>query len=189
VQGLVLSDAPAEEPVSLEEAKQHLRVEIETDDALITSLIMAAREHVEMFTRRQLVTATWVWTLDGFLGQVVRLPKPPLQAITTVAYLDGAGTPQTLDASLYHVNAAVQPGVLTPAFGRSWPTTREASDAVTITYVAGYGAAAAVPATLKAAIVLLVGDLYEHREARSEMRLEDNPTVLRLLWGVRVLEA
>ena len=104
---LTLVTPPAEEPVSLTEAKLHLRVDFAEDDALITALITAARQAAETITGRQLVTARWKMTLDSFpgptltsilAGQAFSLPghaillhKCPVQSIVSIQYLDTAG--------------------------------------------------------------------------------------------------
>lgn len=63
---LQLISPPAEEPLSLAEAKLHLRVDFSDEDALISALISAARQAAETITARQLVTARWKYILDAF---------------------------------------------------------------------------------------------------------------------------
>lgn len=185
--GLVLVTPPAEEPVSLAEAKLHLRVDHMEEDALIRALITAAREYVEMYTRRQLVTATWRLTLDCWPG-CLRPPRPPLVAVTTIAYRDSTEVLQVVDPTTYRVDTSREPGRILLTTGASWPVAAPVPGAVQVEYTAGYGAASAVPATFKQAILLYTGDLYEHREARDEGRFPENLTVCRLLWGVSVVE-
>ena len=181
--GLTLVTAPADEPVSLAELQLHLRADHGSEDALITALGRAAREHLETLTRRQFCTATWKLTLDRFPSSAwpwpwregwwdfpeaagaVRLPKPPTQSVTSVTYVDGAGVTQTLAASGYQVDLTREPALLAPAYGATWPDTRGAYGAAAVTFVAGYGAPAAVPDGLKQAILLLAGHWYLHREA------------------------
>lgn len=185
--GLTLMTPPTEEPVTLAEAKLYLRIDHDVEDGLLSALLVAAREYVEMYTRRQLVTATWELTLDTWPA-CIRPPRPPLQAVTALTYLDSTATLQTLDPSAYQVDITVEPGRIVPAAGASWPALAPVPGAARVRYTAGFGAAAAVPETYKAAIKLLLGDLYEHREARDEGAFPDNPTVARLLWGVSILE-
>lgn len=180
--GLSQTAAPAEEPVSLADVKLHLRVDGNKDNVLIASLIAAAREYCQSYTGLQFVTATWALTLDAFPSEdVIRLPNPPLSSVTTVAYTDTAGDAQTMSSDDYDVDTTSVEGRLALAYGASWPGTRDKIDAVTITYVAGYGTAHAVPDAAKSAIYMVVADLYEHRESRGEVRAYDNPTVMRLL--------
>lgn len=164
--GLSLYSGPVTEPVSLAEAKAHLRVTFADDDGLIASLITAARQWIEEQTYRQLVTATWDLVLDGFPSgdKPIRVPRAPLQTVSAITYTDTAGDTQTLATSLYAVTATRQPALIRPAYGQVWPEALDAPDTVTVRFTAGYGTAAAVPDLLKAAVKLLVGQLYEFRE-------------------------
>lgn len=158
--------APAAEPITLAEAKAHLRVDTADEDGLITSLITVARAVAEAYTNRALVTQTLELTLDAFPGGdgIIELPRPRLQAVTSVTYVDESGLARTMTTSEYQVDARAEPGRVAPAYGTTWPATREQFNAVTIRYTAGYGAAAAVPESIKAAIKLLVAHLFENRE-------------------------
>lgn len=163
--GLVQTSAPAAEPVTLAEAKLHLRVDGGDEDALIGSLVTAARQTCESASGRSFVTQTWKLTLDHFRGWLIELPRPPLQSVTSIVYVDPAGVSQTLSASLYEVDVTSPTGTVAPIWSGYWPATQYKRQAVAITYVAGYGAASAVPEAIKAAIKLLVGHYYENREA------------------------
>lgn len=190
---LVLVTPPASEPVSLKEAKEHLRVDHASDEALIASLIAAARDAVEAHTGRALVTQTWRLDLSAFpaCDGGIEIPKPPTASITSIAYTDTAGASQTLAGSEYTLVADVGPraGVarVVPAYGKAWPSTQDVPNAVRITFVAGYGAASAVPQSIRAALLLLLGDLYGNREAQTaQIVLNSNPTLDRLLNPYRV---
>jgi uncharacterized phiE125 gp8 family phage protein len=154
--------APTAEPVSSSEAKLHLRVDASTDDTLIAQIITAAREWCEAFQNRCFITQTLTCYMDEF-PDIIDLPRLPVQSVSSVKYLDEQGVQQTLSASLYRVD--VINGRMTPAYGESWPCTRVDTNAVEIEYIAGYGAAAAVPASVKQAMLLLIGHFYENREA------------------------
>jgi uncharacterized phiE125 gp8 family phage protein len=164
---LIVVAPPDEEPVSLEEAKAHLRVDHSADDDLITAMIVAAREVCEQEAGRAFITQTWQLSLERFPGSEcpIEIPKPPLIGIESVTYIDGEGDDQVLDPSAYYADTADDPGRLLPAFETSWPDAREFPNSVRIEFEAGYGAAAAVPARAKQAIKLLVSHWYEHREA------------------------
>lgn len=163
--GLKLVTAPAEEPVTSAEAKAHLRVTTADEDTLIASLIIAAREFVENHTHRRLITQTWDWVLDSFSAHCLEVPHAPLQSVSSITYVDTAGATQTLGTSLYTVDAKTDPGRVQPAFGESWPSTREVLNAVTVRFIAGYGLAASVPQAIKQAMLLLIGHWFENREA------------------------
>lgn len=190
--GLTQTVAPAIEPFSVADLKIFLRVSHDDEDALLTDLIVQAREDVERFTGQQLITATWVMRLDGFPsdGSPIKLPKSPVQS-ATIEYIDLDGVTQTLapavyDVDIYRVNARI---VL--AYNQSWPSVRSDINSVIITYVSGYGAAAEdVPQTFKGAMRLLIGHWYENREATivGQPAREIPLAVERLLWGERVVE-
>lgn len=181
----VLVTAPAAEPVTLDEAKAHLRVTIDDDDDRITRQIAVAREQAETIARLAIVTQTWDLYLDRFpdtagywdrrnrqlgpgspaywprrsLGKV-QIPRPPLVSIGTVEYVDASGSTVTLDSAEYRVGTGT-PGTIAPALNRNWPTAADVTDAVRIRFTAGYGNASAVPACVKEAILLLVERLYD----------------------------
>lgn len=104
---------------------------------------------------------------DGpFYSNMVRLPLPKLIGVDTVKYLDTDGTLQTLDSSLWRAFGIGGRGQVAPAFGTAWPATRWELEAVRIQYRAGYGPEATdVPAPIRHAVLLLIGHLYENREA------------------------
>jgi len=184
-----LSAGPATEPITTAEAKLHLRVDHSIDDALIDSMTAAAREWAEAATGRKCVTQTWLLKLDAFPSEI-RPPFPPLSSVTSIGYIDTAGVTQTLSASSYSVDTDSEPGRIVPAYGESWPSTRGMSNAVTVTYVCGYGAASAVPDSIKAAIKLLLGNIYEHREDVVPVQMSNLPDGARhLLSPYRVFGA
>jgi len=164
---LTCTAAPAAEPLTTAQAKSHLVVEQDftDDDTIIGLMITAARAHIENVTGRQIYTATWVLRMDAFPA-VIEVPKPPLQSVTSVAYVDTTGASQTLTVTTdYTVDIYSTPGRIVPAYGCSWPSTYGHVNDVTVTYVAGYGATdASYPAPIIHALKLILGELYEHRE-------------------------
>jgi len=165
---LVQTSPPAVEPLTLDEAKNHLRVDDSADDALITAQIKAAGRHVEDHTGRQLITATWRLTLDRWpRSSEISLPRPPLISVTSVVFERADGTQGTMDSADYFPDADSEPGRLILAEGASWPgdTLRRAA-AVKVTYVAGYGPARTdVPEPVRVAMKTLIGSMYENRES------------------------
>lgn len=132
--------APAAEPVSLALARLNCRVDTNDKDALFAVYIQSAREFVEGLTGKALITQTWLQKLDAFPAEGIKLLKPPVQAITSVVYVDAAGVQQTMASNAYVLDAAVSPGWLMPADGTTWPATDDVINAVEITFTAGYGA-------------------------------------------------
>lgn len=164
---LVLITAPTAEPVTTAEAKAHLRVDISDDDTLIDRLITAARRRVEHDSLHALLTQTWELVLGGFPdADRIELPHPPLASITSVTYVDSAGASTAWASSNYAADTDSTPGRLVLGYGKSWPTfTPRPYSAVKVRYVAGWTAAASVPAELRQALLLLVAHWYEQREA------------------------
>lgn len=166
MESFALKTAPASEPLTLSEAKLHLRVSHAAEDALITALITAARMAAESYTNRQLLPATWYYRLDAFPDdKTIMINRCPATAVASVKYFDADNADQTLNAAKYITDFASEPFrvVLKPT--ETWPTTYERPGAVVIEFTAGYANAAAVPAPIKAAMLLAIGHLYEHREA------------------------
>ena len=101
----------------------------------------------------------------GHSGQTLHIPLPPLQSITSITYLDAAGSLQTLAPSAYRVDAVSTPGRVTPAYGTTWPATYPVTNAVVIRFKAGFGdTAAAVPIKIIQWIKAMVGSMWENRE-------------------------
>ena len=205
---LQLVTPPAQEPVSLIEAKAHLRVDFSDDDLLITSLISAARQAAETLTGRQIVTARWKLILDCFPGpslmgvpaglpfslpgHAVLLPKCPVQSVFAIQYLDMSSSTQIMPSTDYTVDIACEPARITPVFGKIWPICLPQIGAVAITFDAGFGAAAAVPEGLKSWIKLREGSLYAHREEVALMnrgKIEPLPFIDGLLDPYKVVLA
>jgi len=175
---LALVTPPASLPVSVAEAKRHLRVVTTLDDDLIAALVAAATGRVQTVTGRQLIQCTYELSLNQTpSGSVLYLPRPPLASVTAITYLDTAGVEQTWSSSNYQVRDAdpvtnsspdgfVGPGYIVPAPGVSWPSTiTDTIRVFRVQFVAGYGTSGAtVPAALKHAILLLVGAWHEQTE-------------------------
>lgn len=161
--GLRLISGPAGSPVSLAEAKAHLRVAGSDDDGLIVGYLMAAVQMAERQTNLLLATQTWELTLERFPDDGnLRLPRSPVQSITSITYVDSAGATQTITAGDYALDKDIAPACIAPTFGKVWPTPRVQPNAVTVRFVVGY---TQIPEPIRAAILLLVGHFYENREA------------------------
>jgi len=174
-------------PVSLADMKLHLKSETDEtdDDTLISTLISAATTYCQEFQHRAFITQTRILYYDEF-PLMFHVPYPPLISVTSIKYIDTSGDEQTLDSGQYRVDIGNEPGRITEAYNCTWPSTRDVTNAVTLTYSAGYGAAADVPDTVKAAIKLLVAHWYEHREAVSDITVMPLPlAVNNLLYAER----
>lgn len=157
--------APANTPVSLSDVKAHCRVDHNDDDTVLTSLLNAAVAYLDGWSGvlgRCLVTQTWRQDFEAF--GILRLALGPVASITSVTYYDADNEQQTLSADVYAHLTGPLGGYITLKPDQSWPSTYGRADAVSVTFVAGT-AVADVPASIKAAILLLVAHWYENREA------------------------
>jgi len=177
------------EPISLAEAKRHLR--LSDDDPGIDDLsgvITAARQAAEQFLNTSIVVQTRTLTLDAF-PPVLLLPNGPVISITSVVYIDSDGDQQTLAANAYSFTSYTHSDYIYPIYGTAWPTTRNEHGAVVITYQAGSMAgspAVLAEETIKSAIKLIMGDLWENREGQFVgVSAVVNPTVANLLYPYR----
>ena len=173
---------PTLEPVSLAEQMAHGRITDTNEGSLIEGYIKAARVRCENRIGQTFVTSTWVKQTDRFPTSTrlnphaaIWLDRPPLQSVTSIAYIATDGTSTTLASSNYTVNTNGMPGFVTPAYNHSWPTARFVPNAVTVTYLAGYGGAGAsattsviaVPEPAKTAIKVLAQHLFQERDTNA----------------------
>jgi uncharacterized phiE125 gp8 family phage protein len=163
---------PAVEPVTLAEAKAHLRVDTSDDDTYIGTLITAAREWCEQYLDRTLVHTQWVMRFDKFPDsgiEPVELPRPPMvmsgtATAVTVTFTQEAGPTSTYSTAEYRVDRNATPGAILPIYGSTWTPHRQDDNAISVTWWAGYGASgSSVPAAIRHAILMLVGHWYEFR--------------------------
>lgn len=195
---------PTVEPITLDVAKQHLRVDFSDDDALISALITAAREYCENYTHRAFFTQTWQLSLDYFpfwspsgtidtrshasfplydayYSQIaIRLPRPLLTSVQSITYIDTQNQQQTLPAEDYFVDVNSEPGRIVPAATTYWPyTSMYLPGSVKVTYTAasfGDGVTINVmPVGITQAMLLMIGHLYANREASSDKAMTTIP--------------
>jgi uncharacterized phiE125 gp8 family phage protein len=159
--------APTVWPVSLEEAMTQCRQTDYSDEVTreMSRLIAVATEYAESVCRQSLITQTREYTMSAWPDDsIIRLPRPPLQSVTSITYVDIAGTTQTWNSSNYRVITAGEIGKVVLAYSQVFPTIRSQEQSVTVTYVAGYGDAASdVPELLRQAILSLVVHWYDYR--------------------------
>lgn len=168
---LSLSSPPATALISTSDLQSQLRLDLSDDSTFVGTLAAAAIELLDGrdgILGRALVSQTWALTLDAFppsAQDAIRIPLPPLQSVTSIAYIDGDGASQTWASSNYVVDTAAEPGLVRLAWNASWPETRRQANAVTVTFVAGYGDAADdVPQPIRQAALMLAAQWYEHRQ-------------------------
>ncbi len=161
----LIQTAPSTYPVTVAEVKRQAVIEHTLDDVYLDRLIAVATGYAEAQTHRQLIDATWKMYLDAFPARII-LPRPPLDSVTSIEYIDTGGDTQTLTAVTdYQVSTASEPAWVEPAYGKIWPATRAQREAVIVTYKAGYGTASTdVPQEIRHAIIMLAAHWYENRE-------------------------
>lgn len=162
--GLTLVTPPVTEPVSLEDAKAHLRVLHDDEDALIEGLIVAATRHVEKTLGLSLMERTYRLTLDAF-SDAIELPRGPVASVSAVTYSDEDGITQTLDDDWYSVDLSSVRQWLVRNSGYSWPALLDGVNAVSVEYVTGFDTLPDSYADIRHAILLLIGHWYTNREA------------------------
>lgn len=160
-----VSTAPTTEPITLSQAKKQLEI-AESDrshDEHVQRAIVAAREQYEADTQKKLITQTIQEITDAFPGgDYFELTYRPVASVTSIAYLDTAGASQTWAAASYSLDAARRRIWLKN--GYTYPTTYDQWNAVTVTYVAGYGTQEDIPERDRQAMLLLVGYFFEDRD-------------------------
>lgn len=182
---------PAGPVVSLEEAKAHVNVHFDDDDPLIEAYVAAAIANLDGpsgWLGRALGAQTLEARFDSFSGEPIVLPCPPIAAIASVKYVDLDGVEQTVDPATYELLG----DELAPKYGSSWPQVRRQREAVRVRYTAGYTVGdppAALHPAIRAALLLMVGDLYGNRETVAAVNMIEIPmsaSVLNLLTPLRI---
>ena len=163
---LVMTSAPVSEPLTVEEAKAHLRVDGTAEDVLIGSLILTSRLHIESALSLALIDQAWTLQLDRWpRGDDIEIPLSPLKAITGVRVRTASGDWLTVPSTSYLVDLASKPPRLVwNATTRPEPGVPAAG--IEIGFEAGFGPVGAhVPAPIRHALLLLIAHWYERREA------------------------
>jgi uncharacterized phiE125 gp8 family phage protein len=188
---LALVTPPVGYPVTLDEAKAHLRVDTDLENGLIESLIATATQFLDGYAGvlgRAILDQTYSLTIHyddmpSGSGRVY-LPIGGAKSLTSVSYYNGANSQvvrATDVADYFDFLADGWWSYVEPKGSLTWPSVYDRADAMSITWLAGYGAAADVPAPIKQAILLLVGHFYENREAVTERLLSEVPMTVRYL--------
>lgn len=179
----------AVEPITLAEAREHLRVDtyevgspaeiVSDDDAWIEAMLPAAREYCEHYLGRALAPRTMEYVGDAFPivaigtppGPVFQLPFGPVQSVESITYTDTDDAPQTVASIDYEIDAISVPSQVVLTYGSSWPTARSSTGSVRVRYITGYSTPGEspqvypLPKMARAAILLFLAHLYENREA------------------------
>lgn len=169
---------PTVEPITLAEAKLHLRVDSAEEDALIAAQLSAARESAEQFLGVALAVQTWELALDAFPAGAIELPGGLVSAVESITYANAAGVDQIAAGSSYYLDSYSTPNWLVPSYGTTWPSSYATPNAIRVRYVVG---GATVSPSIKAAILLTLGHLFAQREDTAVVSLAAIPMGSRAL--------
>ncbi|MEP0708186.1 MAG: head-tail connector protein [Parvibaculum sp.] len=161
---LTLIEGPAAEPVSLAEARAHLKLDATEEDALLGALVTAARTLLEAETRRAFLTQRWQLTLDEWPAGALALPLAPVASVIAVKVAAMSGAMIAIDPGFYEVDAKGEPPRLAAKRGQAWPMPATRLAGISVDFEAGYGTAADVPMPLRQAVLLLAAHWFENRE-------------------------
>lgn len=163
---MILLSAPTAEPITLGEAKAHLRVDTDAEDTLIQSLIMASRLHIEAALDLALITQTWRLRRDTWpSSRTLTLPIRPIQSVISVKVYDDDDIPRAIDPASFILDGAANPARLVWRGNGSAPASGLAANGIEIDFVAGHGDGPAdVPQPMRQALLLLIAHWYENRE-------------------------
>jgi uncharacterized phiE125 gp8 family phage protein len=173
--------------LTLADLRLHLKLDttggVHADDSLIAAQLAAAHEYCEHYTGRSYGSQTLELALDAFPSGPIQLPRGPVTGVTSVTYIDSAQVTVVLSNAMYALDDYSAPAWLTFAYNTVWPDTLAAPNAVKVRYVAG---ASTLPSAVRAALLLIVGHLYEHRESVSSGNLA-SPSLTIVPMGVDAL--
>ena len=162
---LYLKTAPTATPVSLAEAKTHLRVTGSDDDTYITTLIDVATQTAEEFLNLKLMSQTWVLYLDQFPDYFDLLVGTLKTAdIGAIKYYNDSNVLTTLASSNYFLDEFHRPTRIYFADDATIPDTYDRPNAVQLEFTLGYTTGSNVPAPIRQAILLMIGTYYEIRQ-------------------------
>lgn len=183
---LSLSSAASGQAVTTADAKVYLRVDNSTEDTLIDDCVKAATEFCQDETGRQYLTASYSLRLRGWWQGALILPKPPFRSVSSISYIDTAGTTQTLASTYYETFAPLKgPGQITRLPFQVWPVHQSDREyPVIIAFSAGYGTATDIPKRTRQAILMATAWFYDHRDP-SQLELSAVRSLLAAeVWGL-----
>ena len=180
--GIKVATEPTQEPLSIQEVKEYLRVEDSTDERNIRPLIETARRFAEEHTGRALMTQTIHQFIDGYdemedplfegfrtgpyltyYKNYITLTKTPVASVTSVSTFNDEDTETTFAASRYFVDNVREPARIVLRNGETFPTALRVANAIKIVYVAGYKSPFSIPEPLRLGMLQHIAHLYEHR--------------------------
>lgn len=168
---LKLVTGPAVEPITVEQAKLSARIDGDAEDDEVEVMVTESREDLEAQTARAFIYQTWRLTLDKFPKGGIELRVCPVASVTSMTVINPAGQSEVVSTDVYQVDTDSEPGRIRLKPNQAWPDIDSCMNAITIVFVAGYGATAEnVPANIKRAIKLSVGERFRNREISTSNR-------------------
>ena len=180
--GIQVKTEPAQEPVTLQEVKDYLRVEDNTDERVIRPFIETARRIAEEYLGRTLVSTTYTQFLDSlneledplwegvktgpylnFYKNYIVLAESPVTSVTHVKTFNDSDEATTMAASKYYLDSAREPSRIVLRTGETFPTALRVANAIEIEFVAGYSSIYSIPEPIRMGILQHIAHLYEHR--------------------------
>jgi len=164
-------NGPSITPITLSEAKNYLKVDVNADDDLITDIIAASVAHIEQYLGQKICTQTVEEVFDNVPMVKVEdrwptlyLTMNPVQSVTYVQYKDTNEQIQTWDSSKYVVDTYRKMARITPSYGQVFPDLLAEINSIIVRYVVGYGSTtASIPSNIKQIMRLLISDMYHNR--------------------------
>lgn len=204
--GLTITTDASDEPLSLQETKDYLRLDSQTDDTIVRSFLINARQFVEEYLGRSLITKTYKYSMDyveeldiplwegtkvgpdmTIRRRYVTLPRPPLIAVTSITAFDDSDTGTVFSTDKYYVDNQREQGRVILRNGETWPTALRVANAIEIVYTAGYGADPTdVPEPIRLAMLQYITYMYENRGDTNDMP-KMPASIVTLLQPYRVL--
>lgn len=203
--GLVVDTAPTQEPVTLQEVKEYLRVDDATDERVVRPFIESARRFCEEHTGRALMTQTLILYIDAvqdmdnplwegmrtgpylnYYKNYIVLPRAPVTSVTHIKTYDDSDTESTFAASNYYVDSAREPARVVLRTGETFPTALRVANAIEVKYVTGYTSQYSIPEPIRLGILQHIAYLYEHRGDMYDAKLP-YPPMLKSLYAPYVI--
>ena len=180
--GIVITTQPAQEPITLQEAKEHLRVEDGIDERLLRPLIQTARMFAEEHLGRKLVSTVLTQTYDvandiedplwegmklgadiSYYKNYLTLSHGPVASVTHVKTYDDNGTATVFASSKYYLDNAREPPRILLRKGQTWASNLRVANGIEVQYTVGYSSIYSIPEPIRMGILQHVAHLYEHR--------------------------
>jgi len=180
MKNLIVATPPAEYAVTRAEASLFMRYTGSLQNDVIDSLIIAAQKYCELWINRAVVSTTYEYYFDNFSTEMC-LPIGNSTSITSIYYKNQSDSYTLLSTDVYQLDNKSLINKIINKYNQEFPEIDTVPNAVKVTFVAGWANAAAVPASIKTAIKIMVAQMFEHREGLTINELKENPTLKQLL--------